>query len=106
MAVKIETSKSVPTPPKAVKKKKEPDTCSLNFQSADGLQKAFGDLELDESVTFTVKGKVKSLRMSNSAGQYDNYQSSSMEVEISSVSGVSETKEENDKEMNDMTKED
>ena len=93
-------------PPPSKKKKKEPDTCSLNFQSANGLQKAFGDLELDENITFTVKGKVKSLRMSNSAGQYDNYQSSSMEVEITSVSGAGAKKTENNKEMTDMMEDD
>jgi len=93
---------AVETTPSPKKKKKEPDTCSINFKSADGLQKNFGDLELDEDVTFTVKGKIKSLNMSNSQGPYDDYQSSSMEVEISSISGGNKKTIEDKKEMSDM----
>ena len=97
MTKKKETEPTISMP-------KPTNRCDLRFTKSDGVTKAFGDVEVGDEVTFTVKGKITSLGMSNHNGEY-SHESSDICVDVSSVSGKSKAKAENDKELDDMTSE-
>lgn len=81
---------------------KSKDTASFSFNNADGISKAMGDISVGDSVSITVKGKVKSLNMHHHG---KDYESSDFSIDISSISGKNSEQETNDEEMKDVMEE-
>lgn len=80
---------------------KKKTTCNISFASVKEMQDAAGDLELKESVTFTVTGNITSLNMHNTS----DWQDASIGLDVTSIKGITKAKETNDKELADMTEE-
>lgn len=95
-------AKSKNDSPVEVKKDEKKNTANFSFADSDMMQKNFGsDIEPDEEVTVTVKGKITS----SSFHKSKDWNDASVGIDFTSISVTTKKDDENKEEMNDMMKE-
>lgn len=87
------------SPVLAVNNKK--DTATFSFASPDEMQKQMNDIEINDTVTVTVSGKVSSYSAHNSKDWKDG----SIGLDVTSFKIVSQKDADNKTELDDMVEE-
>lgn len=77
------------------------DTATFSFASPDEMQKQMMDIEINDTVTVTVSGKVTSYSAHNS----NDWKDGSIGIDISSFKLVSQKDADNKSELDDMVEE-